>query len=185
MKMLPVVLDSKRINLNLNVGVSEISRTADIMLTVPGANYVVNIPSFTTRSASSTVELMDGQTIGIAGLISDRMRETINKFPGLGDLPILGSLFRSQEFAKDKTELVIFVTAHLAKTIDPNNVKLPTDAFTDPTDAQFFLFGRMANDPADDNTLAYGNVFLKKPDKHKTTLKYPGNFQGPTFGHQL
>ena len=184
-KMMPVVLDSKRINLNLNVGVSEISQSANIMLTVPGANYVINVPSFTTRSASSTVELSDGQTIGIAGLISNKMREYVNKFPGLGDLPILGALFRSQEFTKDQTELVIFVTAHLVKSIDPNNMKLPTDAFSDPTDAQFFLFGRMANPPADKNTLAYDNIFLKKPDHHRNTLKYPGTFKGPTFGHQL
>ncbi|MDX1810992.1 MAG: type II and III secretion system protein family protein [Gammaproteobacteria bacterium] len=181
-KMLPVVLDSKRINLNLNVGVSEISRTADIALTVPGSNVVYNIPSLTTRSASSTIELMDGQTIGIAGLISDKMRETINKFPGLGDVPVLGALFRSQEYVQDQTELVMFVTAHLAKTIDPSDIKLPTDAFSTPNDAEFFLFGRMADDP-EDNTLAFGGKVFQKP--HRTNVKYPKQLQGPTFGHQL
>jgi len=183
-KMLPVVLDSKRINLNLNIGVSELSNAADINFAVPNSTVSYSIPSLTTRSASSTIELMDGQTIGIAGLISDKMRETINKFPGLGDIPVLGALFRSQSYIQDQTELVMFVTAHLAKTIDPQNMRLPTDAFTTPNDAEFFLFGRMADD-AEENVLAFGDTFLKRPKHRSTKVKYPGQIEGPTFGHQL
>ncbi len=182
-KMLPVVLESKRINLSLNIGVSELSNTADIGFSIPNSTVSYSIPSLTTRSASSTIELMDGQTIGIAGLISEKMREAINKFPGLGDIPVLGSLFRSQTFIQDQTELVMFVTAHLAKTIDPKDIRLPTDAFKTPSDAEFFLFGRMA-DKVDDSSISFGNMKFAKSNSEKDA-NYPSQFSGPTFGHQL
>lgn len=185
-KMLPVVLNSKRINLNLNIGVSELSNAADLSSGVPGSIVSYSIPSLTTRSTSSTVEIMDGQTIGVAGLISDKMRESINKFPGLGDLPILGALFRSQSFIHDETELVMFVTAHLAQPIDPNDIKLPTDAFEAPSDAEFFLFGRMADDTNESpSLLAFEDNKKYRPNNRKSKAKYPMQTGGPTFGHQL
>jgi len=185
-KMLPVVLNSQRINLNLNIGVSELSNAADVSLGVPGSTTNYSIPSLTTRSTNSTVELMDGQTIGVAGLISDKMRESVNKFPGLGDLPILGALFRSQSFLHDETELVMFVTAHLARPIDPRDIRLPTDAFEAPSDAEFFLFGRMADDENESpEILAFGNDKKYRPKRKKNQAKYPTQTGGPTFGHQL
>ena len=75
--------------------------------------YVV--PGLTTRKASTRVELKDGQSFAIAGLLDNRVRETIHKFPLLGDIPILGALFRSSSFQKNETELVIVVTPHLVK----------------------------------------------------------------------
>ena len=81
--------------------------------------------------------------MGIAGLISDTTREFTDKLPGLGDLPLLGALFRSQEFQSGQTELVIFVTPHLAKPISPEQVRLPTDAFVPPSDIEFYLLGKM------------------------------------------
>ena len=139
---LPVVLGDGRINMVLNVSVSEIVNGNQVALDATGSSTFL-VPSLSKRSANSTVELMDGQTIGIAGLLNENMREVINKFPGLGDIPILGHLFRSQEYIKGETELVILVTPHLAKPIAPNDVKLPTDDFVDPSDADFYLFGRM------------------------------------------
>jgi len=185
-KMLPVVLNSKRINLNLNIGVSELSNAADLSTGVPGSTVNYSIPSLTTRSTSSTVEIMDGQTIGVAGLISDKMRESVNKFPGLGDLPILGALFRSQSFIQDETELVMFVTAHLAQPINPRDIKLPTDAFEAPSDAEFFLFGRMADDTNESpDLLAFGNNKKYRPKQRRGKANYPAQTGGPTFGHQL
>ena len=185
-KMLPVVLNSKRINLNLNIGVSELSNAADLSTGVPGSAVSYSIPSLTTRSTSSTVEIMDGQTIGVAGLISDKMRESVNKFPGLGDLPILGALFRSQSFIQDETELVMFVTAHLAQPINPNDIKLPTDAFEAPSDAEFFLFGRMADDMNESPDLfSFGNNKKYRPKNRTRKVKYPTQTGGATFGHQL
>ncbi|MDH3588486.1 MAG: type II and III secretion system protein family protein, partial [Gammaproteobacteria bacterium] len=87
--------------------------------------------------------LANGQTIGIAGLINEDLREVVSKFPGLGDLPVIGHLFRSQEFIKGETELVILVTPHLAKPLPPNQIQLPTDNFIEPSDTEFYLMGRM------------------------------------------
>jgi pilus assembly protein CpaC len=88
------------------------------------------------------VELKDGQTIGIAGLINQSLREVITKFPGLGELPVLGALFRSQSFINNESELVILVTPRLAKPLSPGDIRLPTDKFVEPSDTDFYLLGR-------------------------------------------
>jgi len=143
LSFIPMILDAKRINLKLNVSVSELANTNSLSLEPIGTSAVFTIPSLTERRAASTVELSDGQTIGIAGLINENMRSAVNKFPGLGDIPILGHLFRSQSFQKGQTELVILVTPKLAKPIKPSDIKLPTDAVTDPSNAEFFLGGKI------------------------------------------
>ncbi|MGR9013178.1 MAG: type II and III secretion system protein family protein [Gammaproteobacteria bacterium] len=140
LKFLPVVLDTGRISMKLNIDVSEIS--ADNAVLLPAGNGTFVIPSLTKRSANSSLELDDGQTVGIAGLISDNMRESISKFPGLGDIPILGQLFTSQKYLKSETELVIFVTPHLVKPIAPDDIQLPTDKYIDPSDMEYYLMGR-------------------------------------------
>ena len=140
---LPIVLGDGRINMVLNIAVSEVSNANNVSLSSDGSSSVNQVPSLVKRSATSTVELKDGQTIAIAGLLNENMREVITKFPGLGDIPILGQLFRSQEYVKGETELVILVTPHLAKPISPDNIKLPTDSFIEPSDAEFYLLGRM------------------------------------------
>jgi pilus assembly protein CpaC len=139
----PLVLDPNRINLKLNVSVSELADTSSVILRPIGTAAVFAIPSLTERRATSTVELADGQTIGIAGMMNEKMRSAVNKFPGLGDVPILGNLFRSQSFQKGLTELVILVTPHLAKPIKPSDIKLPTDAIVDPSNTEFYWQGRI------------------------------------------
>jgi pilus assembly protein CpaC len=86
--------------------------------------------------------LADGQTMSIAGLISERLLENVDKFPGLGDIPGLGILFRNSSFAKDTTELVIFVTPRLAQPVLAKNAKLPTDSFVEPDNVDFYILGR-------------------------------------------
>ena len=140
LKFLPVVLDSGRISMKLNIDVSEIS--ADNAVVLPSGNESFVIPSLTKRSANTSLELDDGQTLGIAGLLSDNLRETITKFPGLADIPGIGQLFTSQKFLKNETELVIFVTPHLVKPIAPDSIRLPTDSFIEPSDTDFYLMGR-------------------------------------------
>ena len=140
---LPVVLGDGRINMVLNVSVSELVNTSNVSVSSTGSATSFLVPSLAKRSANATVELKDGQTIAIAGLLNENMREVINKFPGLGDIPILGNLFRSQEYVKGETELVILVTPHLAKPIAPDKIKLPTDNFVEPSDADFYLWGRL------------------------------------------
>lgn len=144
LRFVPQVLDSGRINLDLKVSVSEISTDNAIALSGGSSSAVFTIPSLTTRSASSVVELADGQTIGIAGLISDNVREFVEKFPGLGDLPILGMLFRSQGYQSGQTELVIFVTPRLARPISAQQVRLPTDTFVPASDFSFYILGQMS-----------------------------------------
>lgn len=147
LSFIPLILDKSRINLKLNVSVSELANSNSVSLTPIGTSAVFTIPSLTERRAASTVELSDGQTIGIAGLMNENMRSAINKFPGLGDIPILGYLFRSQSYQKGETELVILVTPRLAKPIKPADIKLPTDAIGDPSASEFFLGGKIEGTP--------------------------------------
>lgn len=147
LKFIPVVLNSGRISLKLNIAVSEIDPTHTISLP-SGTNGTYVIPALTKRNAASAMELDDGQTLGIAGLINDTMRETVSKFPGLGDIPILGQLFTSQSYLKNETELMIFVTPKLVKPVDANKIRLPTDALTDPSDLEFFIQGKTEGDSA-------------------------------------
>jgi pilus assembly protein CpaC len=126
----------------MNISVSELSGAAAVVAGAGNTNTEFTIPSLTKREASSTLELADGQTMSIAGLISDTLRENINKFPGLGDIPGLGALFRSSAFLNQQTELVIFVTPRLAKPILAQNVQLPTDSFVPPDDVDFYVLGR-------------------------------------------
>lgn len=137
LKFTATVMGSGRINLQVNPEVSELDYSR--VLSVGG----YEIPSLTTRRANTVVELGDGQSFVVAGLISDSLKENINKFPVLGDVPILGSLFSSKDFASKKTELVVLVTAHLAKPVDMKNQTLPTDDFQEPDDMEFYLMGLM------------------------------------------
>jgi pilus assembly protein CpaC len=85
------------------------------------------------------IELGDGQSFALAGLLQDRVTDQVDRFPVLGDIPILGALFRSRSFQKDETELLIIVTPHLAKPIDGNKQALPTDNYREPDDFTFYL----------------------------------------------
>jgi len=143
LKFLPLVLGNNVINLKLQVDVSEIADSNNVLINPPTTLSSFVVPALTKRSAQVAIELKDGQTIAIAGLINENVREMVEKFPGLGDLPILGALFRSQSFIKGESELVIMVTPHLAKPMRPGSIKLPTDSFIEPSDAEFYWLGRM------------------------------------------
>jgi pilus assembly protein CpaC len=142
---LPIVLDSGLVSLKVNVTVSELVEDNSVALGFAEGLSSTNffIPALTKRAANATVEVPSGQTIAIAGLINEKLRESVDKFPGIGDLPILGPLFRSQEFIKGQSELVIFVTPRLAAPFSPDLVKLPTDAFVEPNDTEFYLMGKL------------------------------------------
>lgn len=136
LKFIPFVMDSGRINLKVNVSVSEPGPP-----TLSGGQANTSILS---RGANATVEVPSGQVIAIAGLLSERSRDQTERFPGLGDVPILGALFRSQALEKEQTELVIFVTPRLANTFNSRQVTLPTDGFVEPTDVEFYLMGKVS-----------------------------------------
>ena len=150
MNFVPVVLDSDNINLKVAVRVDELTSTSPVLLGVNNTQQLFVVPSLKSRRASSSLELADGQTIAIAGLISDNLRENVDKFPGLGEVPVLGMLFTSEEFLKDQTELVIFVTPRLAKPIAREDMKLPTDNFVEPSELGFYLLGQMEGDAVEE-----------------------------------
>jgi pilus assembly protein CpaC len=167
----PVVLASNQINLTLNVSVSELSSENAVLLDDPGVSSSFLVPSLTKRSANATVELADGETIGIAGLISEDIRAVVTKFPGLGSLPILGALFRSQSYQQGESELVIMVTPRLARPIAPESIKLPTDKFVRPNDWEFYLLGKTEGSP-------------KRVSERSTISSDTGGTAG-NFGHTL
>jgi pilus assembly protein CpaC len=101
------------------------------------------IPGLSTRTAETVVELGDGQSFAIAGLLRESVRDAASKFPLLGDIPILGALFRSKAFQKSETELIIIATPRLVKPVDTAIRPLPTDYYIEPNDAEFYLLGRM------------------------------------------
>jgi len=104
-------------------------------------NYTV--PGVKTRRASTTVQLRSGQSFAIAGLFRNDIQETVGKVPLLGDIPILGLLFRSQSFIKHQTELVIVVTPYVVRPSDRKPGPLPTDYLIEPSSFEWFLFGTM------------------------------------------
>lgn len=144
LKFTPTVLDGGRINLKVAPEVSELSQTGSPFTTI--GNYTAVLPSFTVRRAQTTVQLNDGQSFAIAGLIKNNVTETIRRFPGIGEVPILGALFRSNEFQTDQTELMFVVTPRLVKPLPPAHA-LPTDAFVPPSRGEFFLGGKMETSP--------------------------------------
>ena len=143
LKVLPVVLAGDRINTRLEVSVSEISNATSVVINPSQTNSTFIVPSLSRRNATGTVELADGQTIALAGLFSDNVRSMASRFPGLGSVPVLGALFRSQDFVKGNTELVILVTPRLARPVDPKRLELPTDRYREPNDWDFFMLGRL------------------------------------------
>ena len=157
----PTVISSGAINLQVSPEVSELDYTNAVSYD----GY--DIPAIKTRRASTVVDLADGQSFAIAGLISESMKENNHRFPVLGDVPILGTLFRSTDYSKDKTELVIIVTAHLVKPLDMTRQTLPGDGFKEPSDYEFYMLGllegkgdtrNVASTPASFNAPAAGTV---------------------------
>jgi pilus assembly protein CpaC len=139
-KFTPTVLGGSRINLKMVSEVSDLSQTGSPFATVNGVTAV--LPSFTVRRADTTVQLNDGQSFVIAGLIKNNLTETVKRFPGLGEVPLLGALFRSSEFQKDQTELMFVITPRLVKPL-PAAPRLPTDNHVPPSRGDVYLNGSL------------------------------------------
>ncbi|MCS0658550.1 BON domain-containing protein [Massilia terrae] len=138
LKFSPTVLDGSRVNLKVVSEVSELSQTGSPFTTI--GNFTAVLPSMTTRRVDTTVQLNDGQSFAIAGLIRNNVTETLKKFPGLGDIPVLGTLFRSSEFQKDQTELLFVITPRLVKPTATAAV-LPTDIHAEPSRTDAMIMG--------------------------------------------
>ncbi len=138
----PTVMSEDRIRLHVRPEVSELSTNGAVQVTqVGGAS--ISIPALTVRRADTTVELGSGQSFAIAGLLQDTTNQTVSALPGMGEIPILGALFRSDSFLRQETELVIIVTPYIMRPVnDPTALRLPTDGFRPPNDLERILLLR-------------------------------------------
>ena len=132
----PTVMSAGRIALRVRPEVSELTSAGSV--TISG----FTVPGLSTRRADTTVELGSGQSFMIGGLLSNNANNSTDRVPGLGNLPIIGALFRSNNFHKRQTELVIVVTPYLVKPVDASAIKLPTDGYKAPTDLERILLGK-------------------------------------------
>jgi pilus assembly protein CpaC len=132
----PTVLSNGRISLRVRPEVSELSTEGAIIMDG------FQVPALTVRRAETTVELGSGESFMIAGLMNNRATGAIDKIPGLGDVPILGMLFKSDSFRRGETELVIVVTPYLVKPVSAGDIKLPTDAYQVSNDLARLLTGQ-------------------------------------------
>lgn len=132
----PTVLNSGQISMRVNPEVSDLSSAGAIRISG------ISIPSISTRRAETTVELGSGQSFAIAGLIRNSITQDGDKYPGLGSLPIIGALFRSEKFRREETELLIVVTPYLVRPVSDRQLVLPTDNYQAPGDYERFLTGK-------------------------------------------
>jgi pilus assembly protein CpaC len=130
----PTIIDANHVSLRVRPEVSELSTTGQVSVPLTG-NATVTIPALTVRRADTTVELGSGESFALAGLMQNTTQQNVSKIPGLGDIPILGQLFRSDLFQRNETELVIIVTPYLVKPIE-TALAAPTDGFIAPHDVQ-------------------------------------------------
>ncbi|MEW5703199.1 MAG: type II and III secretion system protein family protein [Pseudomonadota bacterium] len=133
----PTILDNSRISLRVRPEVSQLSENGAVVFNN------VSVPALTTRRAETTVELASGQTFAIAGLLQNNLQSSVSKFPGLGDIPILGSLFRSTRFLRNETELAIIVTPYLVRPVSSGQVLGATDGLAMPSDFERIFEGRL------------------------------------------
>jgi pilus assembly protein CpaC len=139
-KFTPTVLNGGRVNLKMVSEVSDLSQTGSPFTTVAGATAV--LPSLTVRRADTTVQLNDGQSFVIAGLIKSNVTESIKRYPGLGEVPVMGALFRSTEFQNDQTELMFVITPRLVRPL-AEAPRVPTDNHVVPSRAEVYLNGSL------------------------------------------
>ena len=145
LRFTPTVLGGGRINIRVAPEVSELSREG-VGLSARGVGGNAILPLLTTRRATTTVQLRDGQSFAIGGLIRDSLSQNIRALPVLGEVPVLGALFRSSDFQSDRSELVFIVTPRLVQPL-PDDIALPTDGYRPPGRAEFFLGGKMEAAP--------------------------------------
>ncbi|MDA7425496.1 type II and III secretion system protein family protein [Thalassococcus lentus] len=140
LNFIPRVVDGDLINLELEAAVSALDFDNTFEF------ETITVPAFRRREAQTTVEMRDGESFAIAGLLQDDFRDLNGQVPWLGDIPVLGALFRSAEYTREQSELVVIVTPHLVTPTKGEALALPTDRVRPPTEKDLFLFGRVAQD---------------------------------------
>jgi pilus assembly protein CpaC len=139
----PVVLSGGRISLQISSEVSELSTEGAILLAGTTTTGGVQVPGLTVRRTETTVELPSGGSLVIGGLLQQRTKQSIDAFPGLKDLPVLGALFRSRDFQNNESELVVMVTAYLVDPVSEQQLATPDAGFAVPSDLEAILLGRV------------------------------------------
>lgn len=168
LKFKPVVLSEAKINLKFQSEVSAIDATQSFQI---GGG--INIPSFVTRRTGTTVEMGDGQSFAVAGLLESNANNLINQYPVLGDIPVLGALFRSTDFQREESELVIIITSRLVKPVVAGSLRNLTDSFIPPSALDQYLLGRLSGGP-----------LIRRTSGHKPMPESQVGLDGE-YGHQI
>ena len=176
----PTVLDDGIINLVVQPEVSSIDRSAGVTI-----NGIV-IPGLQTRRARTTLELRDGQSFAMAGLLRRDFQDTVRQFPILGSIPIIGTLFRSTSYQNDDTELVIIVTPRLVRPMPASAARVPTDRVQPPNEIELFLQGRTDSaielDPAGPPPVGNATQPVTRPPQPRAVPSAPTGVEG-NYGH--
>jgi pilus assembly protein CpaC len=162
----PVVLSEGRISLRVMTEVSDISSNNSLTIPIPGSTDTVTVPSIRTRRADTTLEIPSGGTLAMAGMIQEETKHNINGLPGLMELPVLGPLFKSNDYVNQRTELVVLVTPYVVRAVAQKDLSRPDDGFADPSDPAQVLLGRFNRiygvggmpDPPDNYRGKYGFI---------------------------
>jgi pilus assembly protein CpaC len=175
LRFTPTVLSDRRINMQL------ITEVSDIDFTTGTSVMGTSIPGLRTRRAGTTIELGDGNSFAIAGLLQSDITTVVREFPGLGNIPILGALFRSTEFQQAETELVIIITPRLVQSSDGRALTLPTDGYRPPNRSEQYLEGRVEGRA--NGAPAAGTTGSVSPVQ-APALRIENSLEGPS-GHQF
>ncbi len=162
----PVVLSEGRISLRVMTEVSDISAANALTIPIPGSNDSVTVPSIRTRRADTSVEIPSGGSLAMAGMIQNETKHQVNGFPGLMELPVLGPLFKSNDYVNQQTELMVLVTPYVVRAVAQKDLSRPDDGFADPSDPAQVLLGRFNRiygvggtpDPPDNYRGKYGFI---------------------------
>ncbi len=162
----PTVLSGNRINLHVRPEVSELTETGALV------SDNITVPALTTRKAETTVEVASGESFAIAGLVNNSQSQTVNKFPLLGDLPILGALFRSDHFINGQTELVVIITPYIVKP-SRQPLSLPTDGYAPPTETERYGDFRFSSGDPSARPMSGEPLAVMKPAAAASTAPVP------------
>ena len=169
LRFTPTVLGNNKINIKLNTEVSAIDTSTTL------STGFVDVPTLLTRRAGTTIEMADGQGFAIAGLMESNMNNAIERFPLLGSIPVIGALFRSTDYQRKETELVIIVTPRLVEPVTPDQLRRPTDNLIPPDSLDQYLMGFLDH--------KWGRSHEKNHTDRKAGQSEPG-LEGD-YGHQL
>lgn len=162
----PVVLSEGRISLKVLTEVSDITSQNSLTIPIPGSTQTVTVPAIRTRRAETTLEIPSGGSLAMAGMIQDSTKHNVNGLPGLMELPVLGPLFKSNDYVNQRTELMILVTPYVVRAVAEKDLSRPDDGFADPSDPAQVLLGRFnriygvggRTDPPDNYRGKYGFI---------------------------